>query len=469
MSIKSKRIFQGDPVIWVVFFLLCMISLVEVFSAASTLSFKTGDYMAPLIKQVLFLSIGTCVVWIFHSIPCRYFRIIPITCYPICFLLLIVTLLMGSNINEGSRWLSLFGISFQPSELAKGVLVISVAFLLSLKRTEEGANDKVMKVILIFSMIFCFLIFTENLSTAVILFTTIFLMMFIGRVPGKQLGKVVLGGLGFISLLVLIAVVIPESSLKDTPLERLATWKNRIVGHTEGNGEAELDSTSTVRLTRIMAKYDEEMSAQDSMWGKTKATQEKRDSVKKEKTTQIIQSNYLEEHAQEAHANIAIASSNVVGKMPGNSEQRDYLSQAYSDFIYAIIIEELGIIGAIFVALLYITLLFRAGRIASRCERHFPAYLTMGLAILLVMQAMINMLVAVGLFPVTGQPLPLISRGGTSTIITCVYFGMILSVSRYARKTPKDEEEADTEEEESAAEEVEDEAQKDFKNSDGME
>ena len=142
----------------------------------------------------------------------------------------------------------------------------------------------------------------------------------------------------------------------------------------------------------------------------------------------------LDKDAQVGHANIAIASSNVVGKGPGNSVERDFLSQAFSDFIYAIVIEEMGIVGAVVVAMLYIFLLFRTGIIANRCENVFPALLAMGLAILLVVQALFNMLVAVGLAPVTGQPLPLISKGGTSTIINCIYVGVILSVSRSAKK-----------------------------------
>ena len=142
----------------------------------------------------------------------------------------------------------------------------------------------------------------------------------------------------------------------------------------------------------------------------------------------------LDKDAQTAHANIAIASSNVVGKGPGNSVERDFLSQAFSDFIYAIIIEEMGIIGAIIVAFLYIILLFRSGRIANKCENTFPAFLAMGLALLLVTQALFNMCVAVGLAPVTGQPLPLVSKGGTSTVINCIYIGAILSISRSAKK-----------------------------------
>ena len=153
------------------------------------------------------------------------------------------------------------------------------------------------------------------------------------------------------------------------------------------------------------------------------------------KTKEIAPEDYdMTNNAQVANSNIAIATSNIIGKMPGNSVQRDFLSQAYSDFIYSIIIEELGLAGGAGVALLYIILFFRAGKIARQCERNFPAFLVMGLSLLFVIQAMVNMCVAVGLMPVTGQPLPLISRGGASTIVNCVYIGMMLSVSRFAKR-----------------------------------
>ena len=152
----------------------------------------------------------------------------------------------------------------------------------------------------------------------------------------------------------------------------------------------------------------------------------------------------LDKDAQVAHANIAIVTSNIIGKGPGNSVERDFLAQAFSDFIYAIIIEEMGIGGAILVVFLYIVLLFRTARIANRCENNFPAFLAMGLALLLVVQAVFNMLVAVGLAPVTGQPLPLISKGGTSTIINCAYIGMILSISRSAKRKVSDKQETDS-------------------------
>lgn len=384
MSLSSKRLFQGDLVIWAIYFWLCMISLIEVYSAGSSLSYKSGDFMAPLFKQAIFLGIGTAVVWVIHSIPCRFFKL-GVVLYPISIFLLILTLIIGAKENDGARWLN-FGIKFQPSEIAKGALVLFVALILSFGQTEKGADKRAMKIILFATCLTCALIVTENLSTAALLFATVFVMMFIGRVPTKQLGKIVGVCLLGVVLLAAIVTILPKEQLDESKLlHRASTWVDRVKDHTSD----------------------------------------------KETMSDTI---FLRDHAQEARAKIAIASSNMIGKMPGNSEQRDHLAQAYSDFIYAIIIEEMGVLGAVFVAFLYIILLFRAGRIASMCERNFPAYLTMGLAILLVIQAMVNMLVAVGLIPITGQPLPLISRGGTSTIINSVYFGMILSVSRYARK-----------------------------------
>lgn len=402
--IASNKIFQGDRVVWIVFFLLCMISLVEVYSAASTLSYKSGDFYAPLIKQAIFLTIGTAVCVGVHKIPCRFFKILPLTCWPLCVFLLIFTLLFGNSENGGSRWLPLApGITLQPSELAKGVVITTVALILGALQREKGADEKAVKYIMVVTGIICMLIVTENLSTAGILFIVVFTMMFIGRVPFRQLGKVMAWMMAAGVAVLMLAYALPkENAIHQKVFHRLETWESRL-GQNKETGKEE----KTVELT----PYE-----------------------KKKATGKGIKDFDMEEEPQVGHANIAIASSNIVGKMPGNSVERDFLSQAYSDFIYAIIIEEMGLWGGMLVAFLYIILLFRAGRIASRCERNFPAFLTMGLAILLVTQATINMLVAVGLFPVTGQPLPLISRGGTSTIINSAYFGMILSVSRYARK-----------------------------------
>lgn len=383
---KSSKIFKGDKVIWVIFFFLCIISLVEVFSAASTLAYKSGSFWSPFVKQAIFLGIGTLIVIGVHNIPCRFFKVIPIFFLPVCGVLLIITSLFGGATNDAARWIEFGFLRFQPSEIAKGAVITAVALILARMQRKDGADPRAFKYIMWIVGIFFLLIFTENLSTAALLFGVVFLMMFIGRVPLLMLGKLAGILLGMLLFIVLIVKVVPEdSSVFNLPgLHRLSTWKARFAKH--GNDK---------ELTA--AEFD------------------------------------VEHNAQVAHANIAIASSRFSGKGPGNSIERDFLSQAYSDFIFAIVIEELGIFGALGVVLLYVWLLFRAGRIASRCERNFPAFLAMGLALLLVSQAVLNMMVATGLFPVTGQPLPLISRGGTSTLITCTYIGMMLSVSRYAR------------------------------------
>lgn len=382
--------FMGDRVIWVVFFFLCIISLVEVYSAASTLSYKTGRFWDPLIKQAMFLIAGTGVALVIHRIPCRFFKAFPIFLLPGSCILLLITLLSGGATNDAARWIDLGVIQFQPSELAKGATVITVALILSRSQLEKNANRKAIKHILTITLIPCLLIVTENLSTAGLLFGVVVLMMFIGRVPLGQLGK--LAGVLAICGVLLGALMFMSSSIPG--LHRMETWKERIESHFVSKEDDPNNNPAT---------YD------------------------------------IDNDAQVAHANIAIASSNGIGKMPGNSVQRDFLSQAFSDFIFAVIIEEMGLWGAVIVVFLYIILLFRAGRIASRCERNFPPFLIMGLTLLLVAQAMLNMMVAVGLFPVTGQPLPLISRGGTSTLINCFYIGMILSVSRYAKQTKKPE------------------------------
>lgn len=383
-----KDLFKGDKVIWIIFLFLCLISIVEVFSAASTLTYKSGDHWGPITQHSVILMVGAVIVVLVHNIPCKYFSVLPFFLLPLsCILLLFVMgmgIITGDRVNGAARWMTFFGIQFQPSELAKMAVIIVTAFILSKLQEEDGANPKAFKYIMWIIGIVFILIAPENGSTAALLFGVVFLMMVVGRVPWKQLGKLVgTVGLG-LTLLVSVIVVIPPSVYENIPgTHRFSTWQSRIKGFFEDKGAVPA------------AKFD------------------------------------IDKDAQVAHANIAIATSHVIGKMPGNSVQRDFLSQAFSDFIFAIVIEELGLLGGAFIVMLYLWLLIRAGRIAKRCDKYFPAFLVMGIAMLLVSQAMLNMMVAVGLFPVTGQPLPLISKGGTSTLINCAYIGMILSVSRY--------------------------------------
>jgi cell division protein FtsW len=383
-----KDLFKGDKVIWIIFLFLCLISIVEVFSAASTLTYKSGDHWGPITQHSVILMVGAVIVVLVHNIPCKYFSVIPFFLLPLsCILLLFVMgmgIITGDRVNGAARWMTFFGIQFQPSELAKMAVIIVTAFILSKFQEEDGANPKAFKYIMWIIGIVFLLIAPENGSTAALLAGVVFLMMLIGRVPWKQIGKLV-GTVGVVlTLLVSTIVIIPPSVYENVPgTHRFSTWQSRIKGFFEDKGAIPA------------AKFD------------------------------------IDKDAQVAHANIAIATSHIVGKMPGNSVQRDFLSQAFSDFIFAIVIEELGLLGGAFIVMLYLWLLIRAGRIAKRSDKHFPAFLVMGIALLLVSQAMLNMMVAVGLFPVTGQPLPLISKGGTSTLINCAYIGMILSVSRY--------------------------------------
>ncbi|MBP3664453.1 MAG: FtsW/RodA/SpoVE family cell cycle protein, partial [Tyzzerella sp.] len=375
-----KDIFKGDKVIWIIFLFLCLISIVEVFSAASTLTYKSGDHWGPITQHSVILMVGAFIVVLVHNIPCKYFRVLPFFLLPVSCVLLLIVMVMGNYVNGAARWMNFFGIQFQPSELAKMAVIIVTAFILSRFQEEEGANPKAFKYIMWIIGIVFVLIAPENGSTAVLLFGVVFLMMIIGRVPWKQLGMLVGSAAILITLFVSVIMITPASQYRDLPMmHRVETWQNRIKGFMEDKEAVPA------------AKYD------------------------------------IDKDAQIAHANIAIATSNVVGKMPGNSVQRDFLSQAFSDFIFAIIIEELGLLGGAFIVMLYLWLLIRAGKIARRSEKSFPAFLVMGISMLLVSQAMLNMMVAVGLFPVTGQPLPLISKGGTSTLINCAYIGMILS------------------------------------------
>ena len=379
-----KDIFKGDKVIWIIFLFLCLISIVEVFSAASTLTYKSGDHWGPITHHSVILMVGAFIVVLVHNIPCKYFRVIPFFLLPLSCILLLAVMIMGNYVNGAARWMTFFGIQFQPSELAKMAVIIVTAFILSRFQEEENAHPKAFKYIMWIIGIVFILIAPENGSTAALLSGVVFLMMVIGRIPWKQLGILVGGVTLFLTLFVSIIMITPASKYRDLPMmHRVETWQNRIKGFFEDKEAVPA------------AKYD------------------------------------IDKDAQIAHANIAIATSHVIGKMPGNSVQRDFLSQAFSDFIFAIIIEELGLIGGAFIVMLYLWLLIRAGKIAKRCEKTFPAFLIMGIAMLLVAQAMLNMMVAVGLFPVTGQPLPLISKGGTSTLINCAYIGMMLSVSRY--------------------------------------
>ncbi|UKK53894.1 FtsW/RodA/SpoVE family cell cycle protein [Prevotella sp. E2-28] len=415
MEKKIGNLFKGDKGIWTVFLFLCLISIVEVFSASSTLTYKTHNYMMPLIYHTAMILVGVVVAIIILNIPCRYFKLVTPLMLVVTYATLLWVLVGGESINGANRVIQLPGFTFQPSEIAKGTMVLTAAQILSAMQHEDesGADPTAMKYVLWLVVPATMLIGLENLSTAVLLFSVIFVMMFIARVPLKQMGKLT-------GVLVLIVALFLGLVFWMAKLDK----EGQELEHAQANGQTE-------QVMKTVEKKDR------TGWEKLTHrfwTWKNRIAGKSDKNVPAEEYKITDKNFQVTHANFAIASSGIIGKGPGNSIERDYLPQAFSDFIFSIIIEEMGLIGAIAVVFLYVILMIRAGRIASRCENNFPAFLVMGLTLLLVFQAVINMCVAVDFGIVTGQPLPLISKGGTSTIVNCAYIGVILSVSRSAKR-----------------------------------
>jgi len=377
----ANKLFKGDRVIWIIFMFLCLISVLEVFSATSTIAYKNANYWAPIARHGFFLVGGFVLVLLLHNIPYRFFPLI-ILLLPVSIVMLLAAPFVGIELNDAHRWLDLFGIQFQPSEFAKLSIIVYIAFLMS--KRNRFTDDQIFKYILIALGITCVLILPENFSTAFMLFGVSYLLMFIGQMPIKKM--LMLAGVIVLALCLFVGGLM---TLQDNVLDKIpraSVWKGRLVEHLSHQKE-NVDESGVYKIT--------------------------------------------DDNYQVSHANMAIANGGVFGQMPGHGEQRDFLPQAYSDFIYAIIIEELGVVGGVFVLLLYIMLLVRVAMIAQRCDKLFPKFLVLGCGLLIVIQAIFNMAVAVNLIPVTGQPMPLVSRGGTSTLISCVYFGIILSVSRF--------------------------------------
>ena len=410
---KVANLFKGDKAIWAVFLFLCLISIVEVFSASSTLTYKSQNYLSPLIYHCGTILMGLLVAIVTLNIPCRYFKLITPLMLLVSYATLIGVLAFGESINGANRVIQLPGFTFQPSELAKGTMVLATAQILSAMQRDDGkgADPKAMKYILWLVVPTVALIGLENLSTAILLFGVIFLMMFIGRVPMVQMGKLT----GFLVLLgaAFLALVLYLGKM-DEKAEEEKLAQTELV---ESLPQADTEKSESW-VSKVFHRF--------GTWRHRLVDREPKPKDPKEYN--------VRDNFQVAHANFAVASSGIIGKGPGNSVERDYLPQAFSDFIFSIIIEEMGLVGAIVVVFLYIILLIRAARISGRCENNFPAFLVMGLALLLVSQAAINMMVAVDFGIVTGQPLPLVSKGGTSTLVSCAYIGAMLSVSRSAKQ-----------------------------------
>lgn len=365
---------KGDKTIWLVFFILSLASLVLIYSASSYLAVKQygGDNFRFLLKQVFIIGIGYIVMQSFSKIRYSNYQWLSKLTIFLVIPILLITALLGTNINNASRWLTIpfINISFQSSDFAKIVLLAFLArnlSKLSNKYEQQGSPIYYIAGAIFFpAIIVTVLILRSNLSTALLVFSSAFFLMWIGQVKIKYLAGLVASGL----LVVFIAFFIAKANPNLLP--RFDTWVSRI----ENFGGEDKD-----------ANY------------------------------QVLQSK------------IAIASNPIFGKLPGKSSQRAFLPSAHADFIYAIIIEEYGTIIGILIILMYLMLLWRGMLIAKKSETKFGALLAMGLMFSLILQAMVNIGVAVNLLPVTGQPLPLLSSGGTSFIFTSMALGMIQSIS----------------------------------------
>jgi cell division protein FtsW len=363
---------KGDRVIWMVTLFLSVISLLAVYSAISTLAYKAqGNSFRFLFKHLLMIVIGFFVMYKVHQLPLKYFsRFSSILIY-VSGALLLWALAFGQNINGADRWIAipLTGLTFQPSDFAKICLVVYVARMLNQKRDQLGDFRYGVVPILIPIGIICTLILPANFSTAAMLGFVCIMLMYLGGMPARHLGKLAAAGLGALLLIIAIGEIAPKGTLP-----RYETWKNRIKNFSNG------DSDGNYQVD--IAKY-------------------------------------------------AIYEGGLIPKGPGTGSSRNFLPHPYSDMIYPFIIEEYGsLIGGVGLVLLYLILLFRTIRFAGKCPRYFGSLAAIGLSLLLVIQAIINMGVAVSLFPTTGQPLPLVSMGGTSTVFTCLAIGIIIAASR---------------------------------------
>jgi cell division protein FtsW len=377
------KTFKGDRAIWGLIALFMFYSLLGVYSSSVSVAFLKygGDTTYFLRSQIFMLFISLIIIVVVHYLPYRIYYSMAGLFLVVSALLLVLTFLFGSRVNEATRWLVIPGTGFrlQTSDVAKVALVIYLARALSKYQNELNNFMLVTKYIMAPVAIICALIMPENLSTAMMIFGISIIIMFIGRVPMKFL--LAYGGMAIVGIILfaMVLVVVAKSN-------RVQVWKNRIENFVSGKEDPDGD----------------------------------------------YQSN---------QAKIAISTGGLFGKAPGKSTQRNMLPQSNSDFIFAIIIEEYGLLfGAIPLILAYMILLFRGITISKKCETAFPAFLVMGLIIMIVVQAVLNMMVAVGLFPVTGQTLPMVSWGRTSVLVMSFSIGAILSVSRVANARIKKEE-----------------------------
>ena len=400
MNIINK-ILRGDKVIWIVALILGIISLIVVYSATSALAVSKyeGDTGKVLMKHLAMLIFGFAMMILASRINYkRYAKIALLLMIP-CLALLLYTLVFGRNINDASRSINVGGFSFQPSEMAKIILITYLARqLIMMEGSVYDFKDFLLRLALPI-LVTAALIFSENLSTAVILVAVCMVLLFIGRV--KFLHLLALVGLCIVGMSAYLGYDAIKTNIENKH-RRAAQQDTMVIG----------EKTDT---------YKEKQNRIQTWSNRLKSMGEDKEKVDP----------FDDKHMQRTYADIAVASSSIFGKGPGKSEQRNFLPHPYSDFIFAIIIEEYGLIGAVVVLLLYLILFTRVLRIVIKRPLTFGSLMAFGLGFLVILQAMVNMGVSIGLLPVTGQPLPFVSMGGTSLMATGLILGMILSVTRY--------------------------------------
>lgn len=379
---------RGDKVIWAIVIILGLFSLLAVYSSTGLLAYKMnrGNTEIYLFKQAVFIALGIGVMYFTHRVNYTFYSRLAVILFLLSIPLLLYTLLYGVKLNEGSRWISIpiINLTFQTSDLAKLALFMYVSRQLSKRQLHVGDLKKGFLPVIIPVVVVCLLIAPANLSTALLLGASCMMLMFIGRIKAKFL--LITIGAALLPVLILVTISMAYYDKKEQKCEelpailqvsRVPTWIKRVQTFMYASKEMDKD-----------------------------------------------------ENYQTNQAKIAIAKGGWLGAGPGNSESRNFLPHPYSDFIYAIIIEEYGLMGGAALLLIYILFLFRSIRIFRKCPYAFGAFLALGLSFTLVIQALMNMAVNVNLFPVTGVTLPLVSMGGSSFLFTCVAIGIILSVAR---------------------------------------
>ena len=396
---------KGDKVIWAVVVLLALMSLLAVYSSTGLLAYKMykGNTEIYLFKQFAFIIAGVSIIYFAHMVNYIIYAKVAKILFLVSIPLLFYTLFFGVKLNEGSRWIRLpiINMTFQTSDLAKLALIMYLSRLLSRKQDVIKDFKKGFLPVILPVAVVCVLIAPANLSTALLIGATCMMLMFNGRVSGKHLFITI--GIVMIPVLILImAAVVRHKSIEPSTFNH---------------------QSSTINHSRLLVRVDTWINrVENFMYGE--------------------QSSKMDDHYQVNQAKIAVANGGWIGLGPGNSRQRNFLPHPYSDFIYAIIIEEYGLIGGALIMFIYLVFLFRSIRIFKKCPFAFGAFLALGLSFTLMIQAITNMAVNVNLFPVTGVTLPLISMGGSSFLFTCLAIGIILSVARNAERI-EDEEEAE--------------------------